>query len=430
MKRNVSLIIASAGQGKRFLEGRKSRNGVGKVFQELGGKPLLAHAVDSFLGIPQIREIVIAVPRGTESWVRKNVLKVCEESGGPRRAAPRFQVVPGGATRAESVLNALRKTSPRNEWVAVHDGARPFPPKKMVFEMLEICRGGVSPPSPSGRGDRAPTLDAVILARPVVPTLKRVAPESGQVVETVDRSSLYEAETPQLVRRSLLLKAYENKSSLAATDESTLIESLGGRVKVLSHSGWNVKVTTPEDLKLAEAYYEGRGGVSPPGRGNLAPTTKIGFGKDTHRLVKGRKLFLGGVRIPYELGALGHSDGDALLHAVSDALLGAAAAGDIGDWFSDRNPGNKNIRSEKILKKVLELVRRMGWAPTQVDTVVLLEKPRLGPLKKTIQKNLARLLALGTDSVSIKAKTMEGLGPEGEGLAVTCEAVALLRKIS
>ena len=404
MKRNVSLIIAAAGQSKRFLEGRNSRHGVEKVFRKLGGKPLLAHAVNSFLGIPQIREIVIAVPRGAETWVRKNVLKGCEENGGPRRTAPRFQIIPGGATRAESVLAALRKTSAKSVWVAVHDGARPFPPKEALAELFQ----------------KPHESDAVILARPVVPTLKRVAPESGRVVETVDRSSLYEAETPQLVRRSLLLKAYENKFALAATDESTLIESLGGRVKVLSHSGWNVKVTTPEDLKLAEAYYEGRG----------SSTVKMGFGKDTHRLVKGRKLFLGGVQIPFEKGALGHSDGDALLHAVSDALLGAAAAGDIGDWFSDRNPRNKNIRSEKILKKVLELVRRMGWAPTQVDTVVLLEKPRLGPLKKTIQKNLARLLALGVDSVSIKAKTMEGLGPEGEGLAVTCEAVALLRKIS
>ena len=396
MKRGVSLIIVAGGRGRRFRKGRKSKDGLGKIFQPLAGKPLLAHALDSFQGFPQIREVVVAVPRGAEPWIKKNILA--------RRKKGSVRLVAGGATRAASVLNALRKTSAKSEWVAVHDGARPFPPKEALTELFQ----------------KSHESDAVILARPVVPTLKRVAPESGQVVETVDRSSLYEAETPQLVRRALLLKAYENKFALDATDESTLVESLGGRVKVLSHSGWNVKVTTPEDLKLAEAYYGGRG----------SSTVKMGFGKDTHRLVKGKKLFLGGVQIPFEKGALGHSDGDALLHAVSDALLGAAAAGDIGDWFSDKDPRNKNIRSEKILKKVLELVRRIGWAPTQVDTVVLLEKPRLGPLKKTIQKNLARLLALGVDSVSIKAKTMEGLGPEGEGLAVTCEAVALLRKIS
>ena len=395
MKRSVSLIIAAGGEGRRFREGWKSKDkdSLGKIFQPLAGKPLLAHALDSFRGFPQIREIIMAVPRGTESWIKKNILAKHRNSS--------VRLVQGGKTRAASVLNALQKTSSQSEWVAVHDGARPFPPRQALTQLFQ----------------KSHEADAVILARPVVPTLKRVRPGNGRVVETVDRSSLYEAETPQLVRRASLLKAYENQNALAATDESSLIESMGGRVKILSHSGWNVKVTTPEDLQLAEMYY-GRG------EGKI----KIGFGKDTHRLVKGRKFYLGGVRIPYELGALGHSDGDALLHAVTDALLGASALGDIGEWFPDKNPKNKNIRSEKIFKKVLEEIYKKDWTPVQVDTVIILEKPKLGPLKKKIKLNLQKLLKLDGESVSVKAKTMEGLGPEGEGLAVTCEAVAVLKR--
>ena len=395
MKRGVSLIIAAGGRGTRFHKGRKSKDGLGKIFQPLAGKPLLAHALDSFRGFPQIREIVMAVPRETESWIKKNILA--------KRRDGSVRLVQGGETRAASVLNALKKTSSQSEWIAVHDGARPFPPKEALAELFQ----------------KTHEADAVILARPVVATLKRVRPGNGEVVETVDRSSLYEAETPQLVRRSCLLKAYENQNALAATDESSLIESVGGRVKVLSHSGWNVKVTTPEDLQLAEMYYR---------RGDAAKkdAVKIGFGKDTHRLVKGRKFYLGGVRIPYKLGALGHSDGDALLHAVTDALLGASALGDIGEWFPDKDPRNKNIRSEKILKKVLERIHKKGWTPAQVDTVIILEKPKLGLFKKKIKLSLQKLLKLDGESVSVKAKTMEGLGPEGEGLAVTCEAVTVL----
>ena len=296
----------------------------------------------------------------------------------------------------------------------MHDGARPFPPQQALAELFQ----------------KPHEADAVILARPVVPTLKRVRPGNGRVVETVDRSSLYEAETPQLVRRSSLFKAYENQNALAATDESSLIESMGGRVKVLSHSGWNVKVTTPEDLQLAEMYYRRGNNPSSQGEDKGEGKIKIGFGKDTHRLVKGRKFYLGGVRIPYPLGALGHSDGDALLHAVTDAILGASSLGDIGEWFPDKNPKNKNIRSEKILKKVLEEIHKKGWTPAQIDTVIILEKPKLGPLKKKIKLNLQKWLKLDDESVSVKAKTMEGLGPEGEGLAVTCEAVAVLTRTS
>jgi len=247
-------------------------------------------------------------------------------------------------------------------------------------------------------------------------------------LETVDRRSLFEAETPQLIRRALLLKAYrENRKSFLATDEASLVESLGGRVAVVPHSSWNVKVTTPEDLRLAEAYLllsrAGAGFKPAP----AIPVT-VGFGRDTHRLLEGRPFYLGGVRIPFEKGPLGHSDGDALLHAIADALLGATGLGDLGEWFPDTSRRFKNIRSARIVREILEAVREKGWEPARVDTVTLLERPKLGSFKEKIRREIARLLGIPRESVSIKAKTQEGLGPEGEGLAVTSEALVLLRK--
>ena len=398
---SVSLIITAAGAGKRFLKGHRLRGRTNKLFSPLGGKPLLAHTLESFKGIPEIREILLTIPRGTEKRVRTEILK----------KNPDFKVrlIPGGATRAESVWNALRRTSSKYQWVLVHDGARPFPSRDAIRTLLR----------------KRIKEDGIILARPVVPTLKRVSPKDGRILGTVDRTHLFEAETPQLVRRAVILKAYKkNPNAFRATDESSLVESMGGRMKVFPHSGWNVKVTTPEDLYQAETHYQQASSSQTP-----CPVT-AGFGRDTHRLVTGRKFFLGGVRIPFEKGPLGHSDGDALLHAVSDALLGAIGAGDIGEWFSDRNPEFKGIASHKILEAVLKEVKRKGWQAEHLDTVTLLEKPKLSPYKMKIRKNLAHWLNLPESRVSIKAKTMEGLGPEGEGLAVTCEAFVLLRRAS
>ena len=398
---NVSLIIAAGGSSQRFLKGRQSREKFSKLFLSLGEKPLLRHTLESFYGIPKIREIVLAVPAGTEGWIKTHVLN---SHGGAS-----VRIVRGGKTRAESVWKALSKTSQTNDWVLVHDGARPFPPRDEIKEMLR----------------KPPKEDGVILARAVVPTLKRANPQ-GKILGTVDRSNLFEAETPQLVRRSVLIKAYrQNPEALKATDESSLVEAIGGRMKVKVHTDWNVKVTTPRDLDIARVHLK-RGQT--PFR-SLTPFC-IGLGRDTHRLIEGRKFYLGGVWIPFTKGAFGHSDGDALLHAVSDAILGSVSSGDIGEWFSDRKKKFKNIRSTKILQTVLSEASQKGWEPAQVDSVITLEKPQLGGLKKKIGKNLAKLLNLPVDSVSVKAKTAEGLGPEGEGLAVTCEAIVLMRKVA
>ncbi len=398
----ASLIIAAGGSGSRFKKSLSSQSAretspagkISKLFFPLHGKPLLAHTLAAFQRVPEINETVIAVPLGAEAVVKR----LAKEQGWRG-----IKIVRGGKTRSESVWKALQKTDPKNSWVLVHDGARPFVDRSALDNLFESSKNA----------------DAMILARKVVPTIKEAA-EDGAVKRTLDRNVLFEAETPQMVKRDLLKRSYgTHPDALNATDESSLVETLGVKVKLVSHEGWNPKITTVKDFELAEAYLQK----------NETPA-RHGFGRDTHRLVAKRKMILGGVRIPFEKGPLGHSDGDALLHAVTDAILGAIGAGDIGDWFSDRDPKFKNIASSKILKKVLEGAAKQGWKVLHVDTVIILERPKLGAYKKIIRDNLAKLLQLPQDAVSIKAKTAEGLGPEGEGLAVTCEALVNMKKVS
>ena len=388
----ATLILAAAGSGERF---RKSlKNGSAKIpsklFFPLDGKPLLARTLKAFEKHPSIKEIIVAAPSKDLPALRR-LLK--EEK------LRRVRSLAGGKTRAESVWKALNQTRPANPWILVHDGARPFLAQESLKKLLR----------------EGENFGAAILAKKVVPTLKKGDPR-GVIHQTVDRSSLFEAETPQMVRRSDLLQAYrENPRAFEATDEASLVESIGKPVKLVEHVRWNPKITTLADLELAEAYLRKKAGA------------RSGFGRDTHRLVKGRKFYLGGVRIPFEKGPLGHSDGDALLHAVCDALLGAAGAGDIGQWFSDRNPKFKNIPSSRMLEKIFGEIKRRGFSVAHLDSVVHLERPRLGPYREKIRRKIAALLEIKPAAVSVKAKTGEGLGAVGKGRAIFCEALVTLR---
>ncbi len=424
----VSLIIPAAGLGSRFQKSLKSSDKAevalpSKLFYQLSGEPVLLRTLRAFEKIPEIRETIVAI----SPEMRSEVTKWARQVDGAK-----IRWILGGKTRAESVWNAFRKTSPSSDWIMVHDGARPLIPPHAIKRVLKAAKDW----------------DGVILARKVVPTIKKVLTPDGHICETVDRNSLYEAETPQLVRRTMLLKAFQqNPRAFGATDEAGLLEAIGARVRVVPHSDWNPKLTTATDLTLAEAMISAptcfrrtawagsvlRRIAAPPirergqGKGRLSPEVRVGIGFDTHRLVKGRKFYLGGIVIPSLKGALGHSDGDALLHAITDAILGAIGAGDIGEWFSDRDPKVKDIRSTKILGVILAEAKRQGWMPYHIDTNIILESPKLYAHKPRIRRSVAKCLGLPEKDVSIKARTREGLGPEGEGLAVTCEAVVSMR---
>jgi len=388
----VTLIIAAGGSGTRF---GKTLRGRSKLFCPLQDKPLLAHSLLLFQQIPQIKETIIALPPGMAKQVRLWIREYGWRS---------LTFVQGGKTRAESVWRALKKSNPKNKWVMVHDGARPLLPISSVEKLMaSVQDNGVA---------------GAILAKKVVPTIKLVNPSKNEIKETVDRQFLYEAETPQLVRREVIQKAYKvGSDAFEATDEAALLESIGTRVKVVRHEAWNPKITTLQDMQLAEAFLSQHRAVE----------SRVGLGLDTHRLVSGRKLYLGGVRVPSKKGALGHSDGDVLLHAISDAVLGVLGAGDIGDWFSDKNPRFKNIRSEKILRTIIAEAEKKHWFVSHVDTVIILEKPKLGKHKIEMRKKIAKLVHLPFEAVSVKAKTAEGLGPEGSGSAVSCKAIVSMK---
>ena len=395
----TSLIIAAGGTGKRFRKKpgtAGSMSGNKLVFPFLG-LPLLLSTLKSFEKIPEINEMIIAVPgslkKTVSQWIHRNNWKTA-------------RVVQGGKTRAHSVYNALKKTRPGNQWVMVHDGARPLVPVGAVRKLLKMRK--------------SPGFEAGILAKKVIPTIKQVkGVNSLRVSRTIDRSFLYEAETPQFLRKRILLKAYKNHKQWAKiSDEASLIEESGGNVRLCVHEEYNPKITHARDLKLAEAYV----------RGKLKTEIKVGLGRDVHRLVTGRKLMLGGVHVPFSKGALGHSDGDVVMHSIADAIWGAIGQGDIGDHFSDRDKRFKNMRSEKILYKALANAKEMGWQPVHIDSVVILETPKLGKMKERIRANLAKKMKLEPDSVSVKAKTSEGLGPEGMSSAVSCEAIVTMKR--
>lgn len=392
----VGLVVAAGGSSSRFHKSSikagnsKVKLPESKLYLPLGGKPVLVRSLEVFENLPEISRAVVTVPKGQETFVRGLFKK-----HGLRKP----EVVRGGETRAESVKNGMKALGRSAEWVMVHDGARPLVTKTSVQKLFKESSGA----------------DGVLLAKKVVPTLKE-AREDLVVTKTVDRSKLFEAETPQMIRREILERAYKLPESSKATDEASLAESVNAKLKLVVHDSWNPKITTVQDYELAHKFWESQS------------VTRTGFGRDIHKLVTGRRMILGGVKIPFEKGPLGHSDGDAVLHAITDAVLGTMGAGDIGDWFSDKNPKHKNIASSKILQAVMAEAEKKGITPLHVDTVIVLERPKLGAYKQKMKQSIAKLLNLPLENVSIKAKTAEGFGPEGQGLAVSCEAVVTVRK--
>ena len=244
----------------------------------------------------------------------------------------------------------------------------------------------------------------------------KTVPEGCMVENTPDRSTLYAVQTPQCFDRAAYLAALDELDEASArlvTDDCSLFELTGRPVELVQGDYANIKITTREDLPRAE---------------NGGKKMRIGHGYDVHRLVEGRKLIMGGVTIPYEKGLLGHSDADVLLHAVSDALLGAAALGDIGKHFPDTDPRYEGADSLMLLREVGRLLDETGYTVGNIDATVLCQAPKLAPHIPAMRQNIANALGLALDDVSVKATTEEHLGFTGEGLGIAAHAVALIEK--
>jgi len=367
---------------------------VPKCFLPLAGSPLFLHSLGAFAQVEGITRAVLVVPPGWEPETERLLAK--------HRAPLAPQVVAGGANRVASVragLAALAQDPP--EIVAIHDGARPLVSPQLIAQTVTAAR----------------ELGAALAATPITDTLKR-AGDDLLVVSTPPRQGLWRAQTPQTFRFDLILAAHRRNSDPVSpvTDDAMLVEALGHPVRICPSSAYNLKVTTPEDLRVAERLLGGPASV------------RIGHGYDLHRLVPGRPLVLGGVSIPWEKGALGHSDGDVVCHALADALLGAAALGDIGVHFPDDDPRYAGADSTVLLAQVAVMVASNGLALVNCDVTVLLEAPKLRPFVGAMRERLAEVLEVDAGRISVKAKTMEGLGPIGQGDALAAHAVVLLER--
>jgi 2-C-methyl-D-erythritol 4-phosphate cytidylyltransferase/2-C-methyl-D-erythritol 2,4-cyclodiphosphate synthase len=397
-------IIPAAGSGARFGGERP------KQFVEIGGVPIIIHTLRRFDACQDIDAIIVALaPAEAGSF------QALLQSAGLRKP---IRTVTGGAERSESIANALVVAGEwQPELIAVHDAVRPFVTPAQISTVLA----------------RARETGAAILALPSTDTIKEV--ENGLIQRTIDRRRIYRAQTPQAFRYELLLRANEEARvrgmrPAMATDDSLLLEQLGLPVAVVEGSAHNIKITTPDDLSQAVGIME----LMEPGSPAIAVTAtqsaiRAGLGYDIHRLVEDRNLILGGIEIPHDRGLLGHSDGDSLIHAITDALLGAAGLGDIGTHFPDRDPQWEDADSSQFLRLAGGLLNQHGYKIINIDATILAERPKMMPYIPLMKTRLAEVMAIDPSQINIKAKTNEGLDAIGRGEAIAAQAIALIERL-
>lgn len=372
-------IVVAAGSGSRM------GGSTNKALMMLAGSPLFLYALRALA--PVCAQLILVVQEQEREAFRQALAG---------QGLPEVLLVPGGATRRHSVENALARVNTDCELVLVHDAARPLASARLVEDVVAA----------------AEEHGAAVPALAVDDTLRYS--QDGHS-HTVSREGLYRVQTPQGFHTQLLKKAYAY-SDEAATDDAGLVERLGHPISLVAGEARNLKITRQEDYALAQLY--------------LGGSTRVGLGFDTHRLVEGRPLILGGVHIPHDKGLLGHSDADVALHALTDALLGACALGDIGRHFPDNQAQYKGADSLELLKAAVRILSDHGYAPLQCDLVILAQAPKLAPHIEAMRARIASALGLPTGAVSLKATTTEGLGPEGRGEGISAQAIAQVRHIT
>ncbi len=395
----AGAVIAAGGMAQRM-------QGVNKQILKIDGVPVLVRSIRALAAIPEIREmVVVARPElfeQLEGWKQEYHL-------------PDFCLTAGGDTRQQSVLNGVGCLSEQVEYVVIHDGARPFADRQLIDRCLQS----------------AVEHQAATAAVPVKDTIKQAA-DNGSIAATPDRSRLYLTQTPQIFRAQLYRRAAEQAQAegLDFTDDCQLMEHLGHRVWLAQGDYRNIKITTPEDIVIAQAIAESMEGEAPrmEQEKQRMLLMRIGHGYDVHRLVEGRKLILGGVEIPWQKGLLGHSDADVLVHAVMDAILGAAALGDIGKHFPDTDPNYAGADSMLLLREVVRLVEEQGYQIGNLDCTVIAQQPKLKDLIPQMQERIAVVCKVQPNQVNVKATTEEKLGFTGTGEGMSAHCVCLLTR--
>ena len=378
-------IILGGGRGTRMGAEKN------KVLLPVGGESMLCRSVRAFKGLVTGLCVVIR-PEDRE------------EAEAQLRAAGLAQGLlwaEGGDTRQASVSHGLAALPAGCTHVAVHDGARCLVDEATILRAMK------------GAEERG----AAVAAIPCIDTVKRVD-SASLVLDTPDRASLRCVQTPQCFELALLRRAHAQAlaESFLGTDDASLLEHMGLPVLLTEGSRRNIKLTTEEDLRMAEALLK----EAP------LPALRVGQGYDVHRLVEGRDLILCGVKVPHSLGLLGHSDADVAVHALMDAMLGAAALGDIGKHFPDTDERYRGISSMLLLSHVTELLRQHGLRAANADITVVAQRPKLLPYIPQMRRNVAEALSLPEDRVNVKATTTERLGFEGEEKGISAQAAVLL----
>lgn len=380
----IAAIVLAAGKSTRM--GSK----INKPYILLGNKPVIYYSLNAFEKNKLIDSVVVVVKKGEQ----KRCGKIARQFKFKKVKA----IIIGGAKRQDSVYNALKHiNSSKPDMVVVHDAARPFIEDSMITEIIK----------------EAKKKGAAITAIPLADTIRTKE-------KTLDRKGIWIVQTPQAFLGTLLFKAYNKayKDSFLGTDDASVMEKMGHSISIVKGSSLNIKITTKEDLKLANAL-----GTVP--EGGLSPFL-VGIGYDIHPLVINRKLILGGIGIPYEKGLSGHSDGDCLTHAIMDAVLGACGLGDIGKLFGRAKPKYKNISSIILFKKVMEIIAKKKFSINNIDVVVLCESPSLKNYKKAMQLKLAKVMKIPKSNVNIKATSAKGIGEIGANEAISAIAIVSL----
>jgi len=375
---SLFLILLAAGDSKRL------ESSTPKPFNIVNNKTLLEHSINAFKNFTEIKKIIIVYNKKHKKYLGKLKLN-------------KTLKIVGGKTRQESTYKALQKIKGMGcKKVLIHDSARPFPSKELIKNVIHKLKKN----------------HAVLPIIKINDATKRA--EKNIIFKNIERNSLRFAQTPQGFTFSKILEKHRDNINESFDDDSALFTNYGEKVLAVNGSKANLKITDKEDLDIFRSLKKGK--------------TFNGIGFDIHRLVKGRKLYLGGIKISFVLGLQGHSDADPVLHALIDSLLGACKLGDIGKLFSDKNKKYKNISSTILLKKVIELIKFKNFSINNIDINIIVQKPKIKKYSKKMIDTISKLCEINSSQINIKGKTTEKLGLIGKEKAIASEAITSVTK--
>ena len=373
-----SFILLAGGNSNRF------KSNLPKPYHKIGKKTLIELSINKIRQFKEFKKIIVVCNEKHFKFLKKISLS-------------NITIIKGGKTRQQSTYNALKylQKEKKNNKVLIHDAARPNFSKNLIKKILAESKKN----------------NVIIPILKLQDALKEI--DNKNQLLNLKRNNFFLTQTPQCFNFKKILNLHKKNKNNYNDDDLSLLDR-GNKVKLINGEKRNFKITDIHDFKLLKDIH--------------ASNLKVGIGFDVHRLIKGRKLFLGGVKIPSSLGTLGHSDGDPILHAIIDAVLGACQMGDIGEHFSDINKKFKNIRSTHLVKKIIELIKSKNYEINNLDVNIITETPNLKKFKSKITKNISRLCQVQLSKINIKAKTTEKLGVIGKEKAIAAEVIVSVIK--